>query len=572
MAPEHFKNGALTEEADVWSFGCLLTEFVTRRLPFCKIRDDRQVRRMLEDDKMSYEFNYASEPPSYIKFLISACTRRDPKTRLSFKEIDNYLNTVHVSSYDSREIVQVPGDYSLLPTPEVTFDEDYGSSTTMKLYPSLTNIETKLRLLTSSQKQDESAISPIYKFEFKLPSDKTKDVNNNTVIPKENSSKLIILNGDSDEEETPKSKPRTSQAKPSSDFANRFILFGNNKHINSNINEEEAPKSKPKTPEVVKPSSDFDNRFILFGNNRDLLNNIYETDLCESSSDESENEDQIYPNLFQKPSESVPQDLLRSFGMDFTPEASLDRNFSSIQTPTSPVNFAAFKTNDSNFKDLSNLSKISEASEPSSWENGIYTPESNEVSFIDRTFDTLDNSQIAFGTFKRQSFNTNAFIADKRTEIFKADVKKDSKSFVPIRRKSELIPSSPSSSSADEQSPKSTRKPSTNDSGIQYDFPASPVVVNLKSDNFDVEGAKAPLSTQVLVNYLNAPMIDKLGGTKTTFIYSSRGSANGNLIYRGPRNGYYYFNKSDKRQYVDLKLDCVDIAPIIAKWVKFNSY
>ena len=82
-----------TNRSDVWSFGCILLEFLTRELPFYPLPDNA-IFFMLQNDSADIPMNFDTKSPQLIAHLISKCLDRKPNLRPSFNEIEDLLKQV----------------------------------------------------------------------------------------------------------------------------------------------------------------------------------------------------------------------------------------------------------------------------------------------------------------------------------------------------------------------------------------------------------------------------------------------------------------------------------------------
>ena len=80
-------------KSDVWSFGCILLEFVTRELPFSSLTD-QVIFVMLQTDLAEIPLNFDTETPQVIADLISKCLVRKPDERPSFETIENTFKSI----------------------------------------------------------------------------------------------------------------------------------------------------------------------------------------------------------------------------------------------------------------------------------------------------------------------------------------------------------------------------------------------------------------------------------------------------------------------------------------------
>jgi serine/threonine protein kinase len=93
MACEIAKGVKPSRKSDVWSFGCILLEFITRELPFSALRDNA-IFSMLQNDSAEIPLNFNTETPQIIADLISKCLVRRPDERPSFDKIEDFFKSV----------------------------------------------------------------------------------------------------------------------------------------------------------------------------------------------------------------------------------------------------------------------------------------------------------------------------------------------------------------------------------------------------------------------------------------------------------------------------------------------
>jgi serine/threonine protein kinase len=93
MACEIAKGVKPSRKSDVWSFGCILLEFITRELPFSALPDDA-IFLMLQNDSAEIPLNFNTDTPQVIADLISKCLVRRPDERPSFDKIEDLFKSV----------------------------------------------------------------------------------------------------------------------------------------------------------------------------------------------------------------------------------------------------------------------------------------------------------------------------------------------------------------------------------------------------------------------------------------------------------------------------------------------
>jgi len=92
LAPEIMKNQQYTEKIDIYSFGIVLWELISREVPFDEYYDELKWNTILEDKIIKgLRPTIPSECPNEMKDLISDCWSDDPKKRPSFATITSRL-------------------------------------------------------------------------------------------------------------------------------------------------------------------------------------------------------------------------------------------------------------------------------------------------------------------------------------------------------------------------------------------------------------------------------------------------------------------------------------------------
>lgn len=84
MPPELLQDGVLRQSGDVYAFGIILWQLVTRQQPYADMRMQQVVVRVVNDD-MRPEFP-AHAPAQYVG-LAQACWSRDAHARPAFEEV-----------------------------------------------------------------------------------------------------------------------------------------------------------------------------------------------------------------------------------------------------------------------------------------------------------------------------------------------------------------------------------------------------------------------------------------------------------------------------------------------------
>ena len=80
MSPEQARGRSVDKRADIWAFGCLLYEMLTRKRPFAGEDVSETLARVIEREPDFQELPDAA-PPALVR-LIERCLRKDPRQRL----------------------------------------------------------------------------------------------------------------------------------------------------------------------------------------------------------------------------------------------------------------------------------------------------------------------------------------------------------------------------------------------------------------------------------------------------------------------------------------------------------
>jgi mitogen-activated protein kinase kinase kinase len=78
MACEIAKGIKPSRKSDIWSYGCVLLEFITRELPFSALPDNA-IFLMLQNDSAEIPLNFNTETPQLIADLISIWISKSAK-------------------------------------------------------------------------------------------------------------------------------------------------------------------------------------------------------------------------------------------------------------------------------------------------------------------------------------------------------------------------------------------------------------------------------------------------------------------------------------------------------------
>lgn len=101
MAPEVIAGFKYTEKADVFSYGIILWELLTRLPPYYGIDGTEVSLRVVKED-LRPEIKAEAErnaPPEFIE-LMKRCWDREPTKRPLFDEIIDTLNSIDYKAYN----------------------------------------------------------------------------------------------------------------------------------------------------------------------------------------------------------------------------------------------------------------------------------------------------------------------------------------------------------------------------------------------------------------------------------------------------------------------------------------
>jgi len=104
MAPEVIRHEPYSEKADVWSYGVVLWELLTRRIPF-EGMEPLSVAYHIGSGKLTLPTEMRGIPPAF-KHLMARCWDTNPKRRPAFKEILRILE-----SLPPTEFAEIPADW-----------------------------------------------------------------------------------------------------------------------------------------------------------------------------------------------------------------------------------------------------------------------------------------------------------------------------------------------------------------------------------------------------------------------------------------------------------------------------
>jgi len=118
MAPEVLRGGVSSPPGDAYAFGVLLSEVLTRRLPY-EGEDLRVVLAEVADPAVNRRPELPHNCPMMVQMIMQTCWDSDPAMRLGFDSIRGILAAVRIEHYPSKpKAMQTGGDamvYDMFP-------------------------------------------------------------------------------------------------------------------------------------------------------------------------------------------------------------------------------------------------------------------------------------------------------------------------------------------------------------------------------------------------------------------------------------------------------------------------
>ncbi|KAK8852969.1 hypothetical protein M9Y10_017966 [Tritrichomonas musculus] len=269
MAPEFFQGGHYNKEVDVYSFGMMLWEMLTKEVPFYGLETPQVIYSVVFQKKRP---EIPDTTPSKLKLIIELCWAQDPKERPSFDKIAQLFKSGEVQFPGNNrqnfidkinQYLREEGQYCInsIPTPNTTIPIPSPSRPSVF---SIVSSSPKLMTVSPSQGQRSSRHRDSLPINLLQPNELEK----NTMIEKKALAYLQTLN-----EKTP-----------------QFVLEFFNNHIDDNT----LPQIKSLWPPFLEllnkaPPEMHQQVYSLtikFAQNHDILNLItYVTNLSDYVSD-----------------------------------------------------------------------------------------------------------------------------------------------------------------------------------------------------------------------------------------------------------------------------------------------
>ncbi|RNA02488.1 serine threonine- kinase STY46-like isoform X1 [Brachionus plicatilis] len=98
MAPEISRGIPGMRSSDIWSFGCILIEFMTRKLPFHSL-NDQQLFIVLQNEKSDLPINIENLS-KIMAGILNECLKREPSARPSFTQLKEMLSKCTQKDFD----------------------------------------------------------------------------------------------------------------------------------------------------------------------------------------------------------------------------------------------------------------------------------------------------------------------------------------------------------------------------------------------------------------------------------------------------------------------------------------
>lgn len=102
MAPEISNGFPGTRSSDVWSFGCILIEIMTRKLPFYSL-NDQQLLTVLQNQKSDLPINIQNFS-KILAGVLFECLKREPNKRPTFNQIKVSLSKCTQNDFNFKKI------------------------------------------------------------------------------------------------------------------------------------------------------------------------------------------------------------------------------------------------------------------------------------------------------------------------------------------------------------------------------------------------------------------------------------------------------------------------------------
>ena len=112
MAPEFFKGKkpGYKKSVDIWAFGCVVFELLHFKRLFTGANYPIQLSNVCNDRRQPFE----DDCPEELKQLVTDCTKKEPKERLSVDKVVNRITQIKDSLTDSIGLVNTKNSVKLI--------------------------------------------------------------------------------------------------------------------------------------------------------------------------------------------------------------------------------------------------------------------------------------------------------------------------------------------------------------------------------------------------------------------------------------------------------------------------
>jgi len=98
MAPEVLENLPYSIKADVYSFGIVMWEILTRKPPFAEYSHHKIMYNVIHHKERPPLSDIPSDCPKALKLIMSACWEQDPDKRPNFSDVIQGLDSIKIDN------------------------------------------------------------------------------------------------------------------------------------------------------------------------------------------------------------------------------------------------------------------------------------------------------------------------------------------------------------------------------------------------------------------------------------------------------------------------------------------